>query len=227
MKAVVILGALLLVVSVGLNVAQKREALRLQAEAAAALEPWRAEIKRLKRIVETTEAKEAAIEKAKGDAIVAAARAAAGISALPGFKASADWINAGNRSPAFSLETHCWAIDRHDPAALLSTLHFTPAQRAQLAVAFGRLTPGERVRYGSPEMMLATCWAATSLKFQALKIVGEDVQNQTTMELKAQLQYVSTVDDRVFVFYRETDGWRRDVPNSILESMLRSGGVVP
>lgn len=224
MKATVAILGLVCVVSLAINGVQWRQH-RAYAETAA--EPWRAEIKRLKADQEARAAREAAAAKAQWQKEVSAARVAAQGPTLAGFKPASEWNEAGNQTPGFALETHCWAIENHDPKVLLTTLHLTSAQRSELAGYFERLSADERARYGSPEMMLAICWANTELNFTAFRLQSEEVHFSNSIALKAQLQGPGAVEARLIYFYRDAEGWKREVPPNIMQGMLRRGGIVP
>jgi hypothetical protein len=221
------------------NAVQWRTQQRLRAELAAqaatietTIAPWREEIKRLKADSEARERAAREVEQKKAAREIEAARASlntakADGAVLPGFKAPAEWTNAGTQSAQFAFETHCWAIDRDDVDTLLSTVNITPDLQARLDAVFAALSPGDKARWGSPLRMLGRCWVDGRLPFSAMRIVGEDLRGGESVVVKVQLQYGDRPADREFVFHRTAAGWKKDVPLEQLESFLRRSHVIP
>lgn len=74
------------------------------------------------------------------------------------FKSASQWRNVGRSTPASTWETQLWAAANHDLDVFAATMGYRPADLARMHDWFGRLGPGVRAQYGTPERYFAHLW---------------------------------------------------------------------
>lgn len=143
----------------------------------------------------------------------------------PPFGGPSAWQNQGTSAARLAFETHCWAVARTEPDVLLSTIELKPTARALLNAVYRRMTPTEQKSYGSPERMLAVFWSKTTLPFTGMAITGEQSRSPIETAVNVQLQYGAQVLDRVYVFHRHPEGWRKASSDEQVADILSKNGV--
>ena len=252
MKSPLRLAAALLVLCGGVAFCQARSNLRLRAELAAA-QVQRDEADRLRREnqrlaaaglspsdPEASRADHAAVVRLRGElddlkrrareAATAAPpplRPAALPADAPGLLPAADWADLGRGTPEAAIETALWAAAGGELDALAESLNLTEEEKARAATVIATLPEAERVRYGTPERLIALL-AAKDIPLGGVAIEGpaENPPTAGRSDLVAMRLKTMTADgltkETVLVLQQGADGWRLNVPPAIVDHYLRT-----
>ncbi len=142
---------------------------------------------------------------------------------------SSEWKFAGQASPANTVESVLWAARAGDVDQLTGLIALDKATKAKADAYFAAL-PGEaRAQFGSSEKIVATLIAAQMpTDYAAMATFREVDADPDSALLGVRIQEGSgNQRDLTFKFEREQDGWRLDVPSSVVSNLARQLNPAP
>ena len=152
---------------------------------------------------------------------------------------SKDSFSASKDTPNSAAKTVRTAIDGGDPHALADTMVIAPQGQPMAKEAFDKLSVEKRVRYGTPERLIAELLCATTQSPTTdVKLLTEELPGARGMspELADNPEYRTLhtqtqgadgrVRDSYQVFQKTSDGWRWVVSQGLVLKRLAETGLI-
>jgi hypothetical protein len=131
------------------------------------------------------------------------------------------WRNVGNATPADSFETFCWADRVGDIDVLVAMMLMSPEARLKAQEIFNGMSPDSRVKFGTPERLVAMLSIGAGTPFEGIKVLGAHERAPGEVVLNTLWQYGDgRLRENTNVILRQTDsGWQRPVSAQQIEQL--------
>jgi RNA polymerase sigma factor (sigma-70 family) len=134
---------------------------------------------------------------------------------------ASSWVNAGNATPASSVQTAEWATVNRDTNALLKSVGLEPEARALAEEIYAGLPQSIRDKYGSVDAILVEWRLKLDNSTVAYRVLSQTEEGANDATLVIQRQYADgRVRENSTQFYRdEAGGWRLVMPPGVMAKL--------